>query len=313
MATLSDVARRAGVSKATASRALNRPDLVAPHTSEKVRLAAADLQFTPNRTARHLALGRTGVIAMLIPTMENTFFTPIIGGAQDQAREMGLYLTVATQPLAVRSELLHLRELAQQVDGFLIVAPRGEDNLIREAMTMRPSVLVDREMAGTASVIADTASAFSSLFTQLADKGHRRIAFASGPAHSWQMRQREAAVAEASARLEVEAVMFGPSEPTFEAGQLLAPDIQEAQVSAVLPYAKDLGLGLLFELVRSGFTDLDPHPQTPVPGRIEVIGVPGSHSVAVDGEELGRTAFVELSRQLQDARPTRHQLHVPIQ
>ena len=82
MSTLADVAALAGVSKATASRALSRPELVLPETAARVLAAAEQLGFVANRAARQLARGRSGLIALVVPTLENSYFTPVIAGAQ---------------------------------------------------------------------------------------------------------------------------------------------------------------------------------------------------------------------------------------
>jgi LacI family transcriptional regulator len=82
VATLADVAALARVSKATASRALSRPEMVSGATVARVLDAAAALGFIPNSAARHLARGSSGIVALVVPTLDNSFFTPIIGGAQ---------------------------------------------------------------------------------------------------------------------------------------------------------------------------------------------------------------------------------------
>lgn len=293
MATLNDVAARAGVSKATASRALNRPALVAPGTAQRVMDAARELDFVPNRLAQQLALGRTGIVAMLFPTLSNAFFTPIIGGAQDRAEELGLYLTVTAQPLAEDDELGALADLARQVDGFIVVAPRGEDALVTQAMALRPAVLVDREIPGQTSVVADTASAFGRLMRGLAAAGHRHVAFIGGPDRSWQNVQRTDAISRVARSEGIELTVLGPVEPSFLVGQSLAGEVAASGATAVLPYAADVGLGVLFELLRSGHTTL-----TSDDARIEVIGVPNAPAVAVDGKELGRVAVDKLFARL---------------
>ncbi|MBM3715308.1 MAG: LacI family transcriptional regulator, partial [Actinobacteria bacterium] len=143
MATLADVAALAGVSKATASRTLSRPEVVSPDTAARVLTAAAKLGFTPNSAARQLARGRTGVVALVVPTLDNAFFTPIIGGAQRRADEDGLQLTVAVHPLEAVRELTAFERLSRQVDGFIVVAPRGSDDLLLSAGAHKPTVLVD--------------------------------------------------------------------------------------------------------------------------------------------------------------------------
>lgn len=292
MTTLSDVAARAGVSKATASRALGRPDLVAPATVERVRAAAAELRFVPNRGAQHLARGRTGIVSVVVPTLHNTFFTPIIAGMQTRAESAGIHATVAVHPLQDATELARFEDLAAQVDGLVVVAPRGEDDLVCRACALKPSVLVDREIEGIPSVAADTASAFASLVERLAGEGHGRMAFLNGPERSWQSGQRTTAVEEAAARLGIEVAVIGPSAATFAAGAARADDVEATGASVALPYASDLGLGLLFELISRGRARFGEGPTAE--GAVEVVGVPGAAAVDVDGEALGEAAMDQL-------------------
>ena len=72
--TLRDVARAAGVSPATASRALSAPDLVAPERRELVRRVARELGYRPNLAARQLRNGRSGLIALVLPDLREPYF-----------------------------------------------------------------------------------------------------------------------------------------------------------------------------------------------------------------------------------------------
>ncbi|MGO1562378.1 MAG: LacI family DNA-binding transcriptional regulator [Actinomycetaceae bacterium] len=321
MTTLSDVAARAGVSKATASRALNRPDLVAPGTVERVRAAAAELRFVPNRGAQHLARGRSGIVSVVVPTLQNSFFTPIIAGAQTRAESAGIHVTVAVHPLQDEAGAARFEHLAAQVDGLIVVAPRGDDELVRRACALKPGVLVDREIEAMPSVSADTAGAFAALVERLADEGHERVAFLNGPEMSWQSGQRTAAVQEAAARLGIEVVVIGPSPATFAAGVALADDVIATGATVALPYASDLGLGLLFELVSRGrarFGEADAaraagsdEPPT-TRHAIEVVGVPGAAAVDVDGEALGEAAMDHLWTLLGGGTPDSLQVRLPV-
>ncbi|WP_166847341.1 LacI family DNA-binding transcriptional regulator [Isoptericola sp. BMS4] len=293
MPTLLDVAARAGVSKSTASRALSQPQLVAERTVERVLAAAMELGFVPNRAARELARGRTGVVALVVPTLTNTFFTPIIGGAQDRAAEDDLQVTVAVNELAGRENLVHLERLAAQVDGVLMVAPRCSDETLTTATGLRQSVLVDRELPGTASVVADTATAFVELLRSLAAAGHERVAFLGGPDRSWQSGQRTRALRAAARDLAVDLTVLGPYPPTFAAGVDGVDDVLASGATVALPYASDLGLGTLFGLHRRGRASWSTAPGPDAAG-VVVVGRPQAPMVDVDGALLGRRAMDRL-------------------
>ncbi|MFE6159308.1 LacI family DNA-binding transcriptional regulator, partial [Streptomyces sp. NPDC056486] len=117
MATLLDVARAAGVSKATASRALQRPELVAESTRLRVREAADRLGFHPNAAARALTTGRTGLIGLIVPTLSNPFFAPLVMGAQQAAEETESHLLIAVSEYDAQREAALADRLSEQADG----------------------------------------------------------------------------------------------------------------------------------------------------------------------------------------------------
>ncbi|QHC58717.1 LacI family DNA-binding transcriptional regulator [Rathayibacter sp. VKM Ac-2760] len=313
MATLADVAALAGVSKATASRTLSRPEVVSPDTAARVLSAAAKLGFIPNSAARQLARGRTGVVALVVPTLDNAFFTPIIGGAQRRADEDGLQLTVAVHPLEAVRELEAFDRLSRQVDGFIVVAPRGSDELLLSAGSQKPTVLVDREVDGITSVVADTASAFGALVERFTADGHERVLYIGGPDGSWQDRQRTAAVRESARRGGAELTVLGPFPATFAAGVGAAAAVRGSGATAVVPYATALGLGVQYALLSSGGVPagLVVSSERSIVDALGLIGVP---AVDVDGEELGRAAASLLIDRLgrKDAPPERRRLAVPV-
>jgi LacI family transcriptional regulator/LacI family repressor for deo operon, udp, cdd, tsx, nupC, and nupG len=313
LATLADVATLAGVSKATASRVLSRPELVSPDTAGRVLAAAAKLGFVPNRAARQLARGRTGVVALVVPTLDNAFFTPIIAGAQAAAGEADLQLTVAVHPLAGADELTAFERLAHQVDGFVVVAPRGADDVVRAATRHKPTVLVDREVTGVPSVVADTATAFGSLVSRFVADGHERIAYLGGPDGSWQDGQRTAAVV-AATRGRAELTVLGPYPSTFEAGVRASDDVLASGATAVVPYATAIGLGLMFVLRGEGHRDrsVTISSERMVVDALGLLGVP---AIDVDGGHLGRVAAGRLLELMASDAPsgaTTTRLPVPV-
>ncbi|WP_285723814.1 LacI family DNA-binding transcriptional regulator [Psychromicrobium xiongbiense] len=251
MVTLADVARRAGVSKATASRALNQPQLLAPSTRDRVVDAAAALGFTANRAARALAKGATGLVAVVVPTLENSFFTPIIQGAQRAAELGDLHATVNVLEAGTEIEQQRLLRLAEQVDGFVLASPRASEAFLKTLAQLKPLVTVDRVVEGIPSVIADTPTALRELVAGLVTAGHRRIAYVSGPAGSWMDQRRLAAVREAAgANCAIDVI--GPLPPVFSAGAEVARQLTGTGATAVVVYASAISLGLLFELQRQG-------------------------------------------------------------
>jgi LacI family transcriptional regulator len=311
VSTLADVAALAAVSKATASRALSRPELVASDTAARIHAAALELGFVPNRAARELASGRTGIVALVVPTLDNAFFTPIIAGAQARAEAAGLQLTVAVHPLSRDGELEAFARLAAQVDGFIVAAPRGSDDIVRAASAFKPTVLVDREVDGLTSVVADTATAFGSLVSRFIDDGHSDIVYIGGPDGSWQNRQRELAVVRA-ADGRAALTVLGPYPSTFAAGVTASADVRAARATAVVPYATAIGLGVMFAL-RAAPSDARAVTVSSERMVVDALGFTDVPSLDVDGDELGRLAMHHLlARLVRSEEPPAEQVRIPV-
>lgn len=287
MVTIADVAKLAGVSKATASRAFSRPEVVSPETARRVHDAAEKIGFVANNAARLLAGGRSGILALVVPTLDNSYFSPIIAGAQAMADAEGYQLTVVVRPLESVAELPAFARLRRQVDGLIVVAPRGTDDLLRSALDGATAVLVDREIEGIPSVIADVASAFRAMIISLIGAGHRHVAYVGGPAGSWQDRQRTRAAESAVAGSGAELTVLGPYDSTFVAGIEAAAKVRAAAPTAVVPYATAIGLGIQFAYLAAG-------DQPPVVSSEPVIAQAlqqrTAPTIIVDGQDLGRTA-----------------------
>lgn len=290
MSTLSDVADLAGVSKATASRALSRPELVAADTRERVVQAAATLDFAPSRVARALANGRTGLIAIVVPNLTNSFFAPIIEGAQEAAEQAGYQLTIAVRTLDAEADAAAIERLSHQVDGFLMTAPHAEEPVLRSVSALAPTVLVEREIDGIPSVIADAASAFGRLAAELVDAGHSNIAYVGGPDGSWPDRRRTEAI-RAAIGDRATLTVVGPYPPVAESGFTAAPEVIACGATATIVYASAVSLGLMLALEARGVRTPQDMVVSGDARMAKSIGTPGIPSIDVDGAELGRTAM----------------------
>ncbi|PJN12209.1 LacI family transcriptional regulator [Streptomyces sp. CB01635] len=247
MATLMDVARAAGVSKATASRALQRPELVAEPTRLRVLDAAQRLGFHPNAAARALTTGRTGLVGLVVPTLSNPFFAPLVMGAQQTAEKTDRHLLIAVSEYDPTREAELADRLAEQADGLIMVTPVGTDAALRERARRVPLILVDRQVGRLPAVVADTATGLAQLMDHLLDQGHRDIAYVSGPAGSWADGQRSAILRERAEQAKARLHVLGPMPPTFDAGIEAARTLPR-EATAVLAYNSYLTLGLLHGL-----------------------------------------------------------------
>lgn len=183
MSTIYDVARRAGVSPATVSRVFNGVT-VSPEKVEAVRRAASELAFTPNRAARTLRRQSSEVIALVIPDIENPYFTEMARGVEDIANEAGYSVVLCNSDSDVEKEAAYLRVVvAEHMAGVVIAAASSGSDLAPLLESGRPVVAVDRSAGdGIDAVVMANRAAGLAAAEALRTQGYRRIAHISGPA-----------------------------------------------------------------------------------------------------------------------------------
>lgn len=182
MATITDVAERAGVSRTTVSRHLRGHRVRA---AEAIRDAIAALEFEPNPVARSLKSGMTRAIGIVVPDVTNPYFAAVVKGIETVARQERYRMYLANTDESVERENEVLAGLAGLVDG-LILAPATEQDKTPLALRRAgiPVVFIDREIEGGAgfdSVLVDNAGGAAAAVQHLVSLGHERIGFMSGP------------------------------------------------------------------------------------------------------------------------------------
>lgn len=208
--TLRDVARVAGVHKATASRALN-PDtrgLVNTETAKRVARAAEQLGYQVNPIARSLRTSKSFTVGVVIPNIDNPLFPPIVRGIQDVLEPEGYSaLIVNTDDDLKREESAVAKLRSRQVDGLIIATARLShpllDRLSAESVRM---VLMNRrpDHPVIPSVIPDDAAGIELAVRHLASLGHRRIAHLQGPQDTSTGRTRSRSFASAMRALSLD-------------------------------------------------------------------------------------------------------------
>lgn len=183
MVTIYDVAAKAGVSAATVSRVFNgikvRPDM-----TEAVRKAAEELGFVPNRMARRLRMSSSEIIAMMIPDIENPFFTVMTRAVEDLARAKGYSVMLCNTDEDPDKELEYLRAAVSEPVAGVIMAPSSVNTKLDLALERGvPVVCVDRHAAsaGADTVVADNLAGATAAARLLFEAGYRRVACVSGP------------------------------------------------------------------------------------------------------------------------------------
>jgi DNA-binding LacI/PurR family transcriptional regulator len=253
----------AGVSVATVSRSFTVPDTVATATRARVLAAAADLQYEPNRAARGLITGRTGNVGVIVPDLGNPYFHAVLKGAQARARQADYAVFVADGQESATEEEALISAMRKQVDGIVLCSSRLPTSKLAALDTVPTVVLLNRRVPGRPAVVLDSADGMKQAVRHLAELGHRRCVFVSGPRRSWSNRQRQQGLRAAARAHGVEYEVLGPVAPQFQSGVDMADDVLETGVSAVLAYNDLVAVGILSRLAERG---------VPVPERLSVVG-----------------------------------------
>lgn len=299
--TVRDIARIAGVSVSTVSRALSSPEMVNAATRARVQETARKLGYAPNLNARNLTSGRSGAIGLVVPDLENPFFGSMAKGVQARARAAGYAVFVADTDEDVSVEGEIIRGLSRQVDGVIVCSARGTDASIQQLSQEMPLVLVNRRVPDVSSITFDHAASFQSVMGHLVALGHHRIAYAGGPQTSWSNSQRVQAFAASGQEFpELDLVELGNFQPVFTGG-VHAGDLAIASgATAVIAFNDLVAVGLMDRLKQRGLS---------VPGDISIAGFdnvpismlvrPTLTTVDFPRVQMGRTSVDALLEALQ--------------
>lgn len=180
MTTISDVARVAGVSVATVSRALRGVSTVNVATRERVLRAADDLEYVASPTAASLASGRTRVIGIVTPFLTRWFFATAVSAIEKTLREYGYHVLLidleADSHLERRA--LTSQMLSKRVDGLIVLnVPLRPDELTLIDKLRLPIVAIGNPVPGQPLVHIDDADAARQAVDHLAGLGHTKIGY----------------------------------------------------------------------------------------------------------------------------------------
>lgn len=197
MSNIHSVAKRAGVSTATVSRALTRPHVVAPDTRRKVLTAVAALDYAPNSAARHLRTLRSRTLLVMLPDISKPFYAPVLQGIEDAAHQEGYAVLLGdTRDDPEREERYSLMLRRKEADGLVVLGhrlPKATAALMRTGPAERPAVVnccAGYVGLGVPSVHIDNARASTEAMNHLYELGHRRIGLITAPLDSPVTRER---------------------------------------------------------------------------------------------------------------------------
>lgn len=181
--TIVDVAERAGVSRATASRALSNYGRINATTQQHVRRIADELGYRPNDVARAMRKGKTKTIGLvIIADFTNAFFDRATKGVVDAAKDLGYQVLIANTNEDIAAERSAIATLIEkQVDGLLVVPSTAavHDHLSPEHLDKKPIVLIDRRLDGLkiTSVTTEDFQGAEEAVRHVLSLGHKRLGF----------------------------------------------------------------------------------------------------------------------------------------
>ncbi len=232
MASMNEVAKRAGVSIATVSRVLNKSDNVNEATRLKILKAIKELKYQPSRVAKRLRSKSVSsfLIGVLIPDIQNPFYVDVLRGIEDIAYKNNYAIIMCNYGQDEKREILYLDILQSEAIDGLIAAPVDESdqrlkNIIRNGL---PVVCVDRGLTGIDVDIVwvnNEEGAYSAV-SHLVKSGYKRIAYISGLTSIPSSRMREKGyrrALETSGLLSKDLIKYGNS--SYESGMALCAEL----------------------------------------------------------------------------------------
>ncbi len=184
MVTIREVAKAAGVSVATASRAMNGLSIVTPETRRKIEEAANRLNYVPHSGARSLTKRTTDTIGVILPDLFGEFFSEMIRGIDMAVHGAGKHLLLGNMHGSPEETVLAIKSMRGRVDGLLVMPPNSRAETIEDSANMQiPTVLLNArpKTAGTPYVTVDNYAGARLVTEHLVERGARKIVHISGP------------------------------------------------------------------------------------------------------------------------------------
>lgn len=200
--TIRDVARAAGVSVASASRALNGHSNVADAMRIRVTEAAHTLDYVPHLGARSLSTRQTGTIGVVLPDLFGEFFSEMIRGIDSAAHRQGLQLLLSNMHGDARETEVALRAMRGRVDGLIVMSPNvGPEFLSKHLPATLPAVVINGGAEGRSCIAVDSYAGARAAVAHLVERGAHTLAHIAGPADNADAQERLRGFRDAAADL----------------------------------------------------------------------------------------------------------------
>lgn len=260
MSTISEVAKRAGVSVATVSRVFNNPEIVSKKTRSKVELVIKELNYEPNVLGRNLRTSESRLLLTLIPSISNPFYTEIINGIEDIALEQGYNILLCETDSNPKREAIYFNLLRNRLaDGIISMDPTVDKDKLLALANRYPVVQCSEyDKDGTISYVTinNELAAYHAV-RHLIKMGHKKIALINSHEMFLYARERrlgyEKALKENNLPIHSKWI-YNTDSLQFEQGQCAMRNLleQDDRPTAVFAVSDILAIGALKEVNSSG-------------------------------------------------------------
>ncbi|WP_049822671.1 LacI family DNA-binding transcriptional regulator [Arthrobacter sp. H41] len=272
--TIYDVARIAGVSSSTVSRAFARPGRVSHQTAQRIFAAAEEVGYRSVHVAgiHHAGATRSSMIALVIADIRNPVYAEMVRGAEAAAAEAGYTMLLAHTQESERKERQALERALPSVDGIVLSSSRMSDSAIRMVAKQKPMIVMNRAVTDVASVVTDNPRGIRRAAEHLGELGHRSITYLAGPEASWADGMRWRSLREAALELELNVRRVGPALPTVRGGEEVALEWLQHRTSGVIAYNDQMAIGFIRALQERGVS---------IPDEVSVVGFDNSYGAGL--------------------------------
>lgn len=303
-----DVAAKCGLSVVTVSRVINGSPSVREYNRKKVYEAMTELGYNPNAAARSLAKGKTGIIGLLIPNLNDSFFNNIVRAVNNSLMQYGYFLAISLMEAPENSTGHGLNYLFQEkrVDGLLVLTPLNEEEYILEIKKRNiPFVLLDNQKVHSSvfSILVDNYKGGYDAAKHLLNLGHKKLGYIGAPEIYLSSREREKGFLSALQEAGIEPFIMERGDFDVSSGyEITKKWLREGTAPTGIFAADDyIALGAMDAIKEAGFS---------VPGDISVCGYdddflcsklhPHMTTVRQPAEEMGKRGVEVLMQIIQE-------------
>lgn len=317
--TIKDIARAAGVSINTVSRALGNRGYVKKDTKEKILKIAQELGYTPNCAATALRTRKSGIVGVIVVDNSNPFYAELVKGIESEARKNGYNIILINTDRNYENEVKAIQTLLKRrVDGLIICAVQSQVEDIKELVDKKiPNVIVGSKLNGikTNYVCSDDEMGGYIAAKHLIETGHRKLLFLNAFDYKYAARMREKgarrAIAESGKVVELSVInsLEGFENAYKKFKEVISKSISfdgvlcynDIYAFAVIKVAKESGFKIPEDFSLIGFDDIE----------FSSVLNPSLTTIRVDKVMLGSQAFKALIKSIKEDVIT--ELTLPVQ